>query len=172
MSFLVPSPPECHRVETQPGDTLVYLPDWWNPIDRIIARKTWMRCCHTEVYIGDGKTVAARLSGVRVYEVDWRGLAAVLEPVFSFHQDVALSWFYSQANGQGYDFWGLFDFFQTHRIFASDRRMWCSECSTRFYRAGGGTPFNPECDADRISPAQFCQTSGFRFRWRSPKMPV
>ena len=154
------------------GDALIYMPDLWNPVDWIIAHKTWMNTCHIEVYLGNDRTVAARLSGVAVYNLqkDWK-LGGVLMPVAAFDLNRAMSWFFSKANGQGYDLLGLFGFYQTH-FHGNPRRMFCSELATRFYRAGGFEPFNAECDADRISPAQFCQTNAFQFRWRSSKMPV
>lgn len=155
-----------------PGDALVYLPDWWNPVDLIICHKTWMNCCHVAVYVGGGNIVQAVLKGVNIYPVDLRGIAGILQPQGTMRLDTAMSWFYSKAKGQGYDLLGLFNFYRRMRKTADMRRMWCSEFATRFYRAGGHQPFNPECDADMISPAQFCQTSAFNFRWRSPKMPV
>ena len=155
-----------------PGDALIYQSSPLNPIDFIISRKTWMNAVHVEIYIGEGRTVAARFSGVKVYDLrnDWK-LGGVLFPVPDFDLSRALAWFYAKANGQGYDVMGLSGFYQTH-FHSNPRRMFCSEFATRFYRSGGHQPFNEECDADRISPAQFCQTSGMRFRWRSPKMPV
>ena len=47
----------------QPGDAIVYLPDWWNPVDLIIAHKTWMNNCHVACYIGQDKVVQAILNG-------------------------------------------------------------------------------------------------------------
>jgi hypothetical protein len=116
--------------------------------------------------------VQSVFKGVNIYPLDLQGLAAVLEPTTSFDLGAAMSWFYAKAHGQGYDLLGLFNFYRRLKKTENLRRMWCSEFATRWYRAGGFQPFNSECDADMISPAQFCQTSGMRFKWRSPKMPV
>lgn len=155
-----------------PGDCIVDMPDWWNPIDDIISLKTWTKCCHTRVYVGGDKVVQAILKGVNIYPFEVNGIGGVLEPTFPFDLPAALGWFYSRAQGQKYDVWSLFKFYSWGRSQSNPKAMICSEFATRFYRAGGGVPFNPDADADMISPAQFCQTSAFRFKWRSDKMPV
>jgi hypothetical protein len=156
----------------RPGDCIVDMPDMWNPIDLAISAKTWTKCCHVRIYIGENRVVQCILKGVGVYPFEINGIGGVLEPNFPFDMARAISWFYSKANGQGYDIIGLFRFYGWGRRYADMHRMICSEFATRFYRAGGGTPFNPEDDADMIAPAQFCQTMGFTFKWRSPNMPV
>jgi hypothetical protein len=156
----------------RPGDAILDMPDWWNPIDDIISLKTWTKCCHVRVYVGGDQVVQAILKGVDIYNFDPRGIGGVLEPVFAFDLAAAMSWFYSKAQGQKYDVAALFRFFSWGRTKSNPDRMICSEFATRFYRAGTGIPFNPDADADMISPAQFTQTSGFRFKWRSDKMPV
>lgn len=116
--------------------------------------------------------VQAVLKGVDIYPLNLEGLAAVAEPMGAFDVAAAMSWFYSKAQGQKYDLLGLFNFYRRMQRVENMKRMWCSEFLTRWYRSGGFHPFNSECDADMISPAQFCQTSGMRFKWRSSKMPV
>jgi hypothetical protein len=156
----------------RPGDAIVDLPDWYNPIDRIICQKTWTNVCHVRIYTGNNKVVQAILKGVNIYDFDPSGIGAVLEPTFPFDLGASMAWFYSKAQGQKYDVWGLLKYFGTSRPNDNPDAMICSEFGTRFYRSGGGVPFNTEADADLISPAQFCQTSGFRFRWRHPNLQV
>ena len=156
----------------RPGHCIVDMPDWWNPVDLIISAKTWTKCCHTRVYVGGNQVVQAILKGVDIYPFEVNGIGGVLEPLFPFDLGAAMSWFYSKAKGQGYDVLSLFKFYGWGRNPSNQNRMICSEFATRFYRAGGGHPFNPADDADMIAPAQFCQTAGFRFVWQSPKMPV
>lgn len=156
----------------RPGDCIVDMPDWWNPIDDIISLKTWTKVCHVRIYVGDNQVVQCILKGVNIYPFEENGIGGVLEPLFPFDLAKAMVWFYSTAQGQKYDIPSLFKFYSLGRTKPNLKAMICSEFGTRFYREGGGVPFNPEADADYISPAQFCQTAAFRFKWQSDQMPV
>lgn len=144
------------------GDCLLYrgnsLFDW------LIYLKTWTFVCHVEVYQGGGLSVASRNGvGVNLYPLRTEGLAYVLRPkaVYGPFDNVAANaWFYTKAQGQGYDWKGLLCFTLAVKQ-GSPNKMFCSEFATRYYRAGRFNPFAPDYDADRISPGQFLQSPSF-----------
>lgn len=149
----------------RPGDCLLYSPGfsfigWW------IAIKTWTWVSHCEGYIGERLTIAARASGVRMYLLETKNLAYVLrpKPEHPFNYDAAMDWFFDKADGQGYDFFGLFCFYFA-KAQSSKTKQFCSELLTRWYREGGLHPFSPWCDADDVSPAQFFQSDEFDMVW-------
>lgn len=131
----------------------------------MITGKTWMNLSHVETYVGNGKSVAARFSGVDIYPLrEDECLCVLLEPSGPFDLDKAMRWFYSHAQGMKYDLWGMRIFYRCISK-TSPNRMWCSEFVTEFYHAGGFEPFNPLLAADRVAPAQFLQTNSFRLVW-------
>jgi len=147
------------RPELLAGDCLLYHGN--SLFDGIIYLKTWSSVCHVEVYRGEGISVAARNGvGVNYYPLRIKGLAHVLRPKESFDKAMANAWFYSSARGQGYDWMGLLVFYLAVKRGSKDK-MFCSEFATRYYRAGGFDPFNPDYDADRVAPAQFLQSPSF-----------
>ena len=114
-----------------------------------------------EVYIGDGKSLASRNGiGVACYNLRTEQLIAVLRPLGIMDLDAGRKWFYSSANGQGYDWKGLLCFTLAVKQ-GSPRKMFCSEIATRFDRACGMKPFNPNFDADKIAPGSFFMSPAF-----------
>jgi hypothetical protein len=100
--------------------------------------------------------------------METKKLAYVLrpKPEHPFNFDAAMAWFWDKANGQSYDFWGLFCFYLAAKQ-SSKTKQFCSELLTRWYRAGGFGPVSEWCDADDVSPAQFLQSTGYDLVWRA-----
>ena len=150
----------------KPGDVLLYGPS--NLYGWIISIKTWHSIAHVEVYIGNGKAVAARGEGVSVYAVRTDGLVEVRRPHFeqptsTFNVRLALDTFYRKYNGQKYDWLGLIRFAWRARVVPErfDNRQFCSELATRFLRDGWPATehdiFANE-DADAVAPFEFMLT--------------
>lgn len=146
------------------GDCLLYrrTPFTRSPVGWffgfVINRKTWSKFCHVEVYDGEGKSLASRDGkGVGRYPLRLSELAEVRRPsALNFSHEIGARWF-NKVEGQKYDWKGLLCFTLAVKQGALDR-MFCSEFATRFYRAAGLELFNPDDDADKISPAQLHQT--------------
>lgn len=139
----------------QPGDYLAYHGTGF--VAWVISVKTWHDVTHCEVYVGAGETVASRgpqdgVGGVGRYALRLDDLVHVLRPLMPFDLARALRWF-ETVNGEQYDLWGLLRFFSVGA--GRTDRMFCSEFATRFYRAGGVEPFQPDEDADAVAPCQF-----------------
>jgi hypothetical protein len=140
----------------QPGDCLLYAAT--GTFGRLISWITWHPVGHVEIYIGNGRSVAARNGiGVNQYPLRLADLIRVRRPAQPFHLPAALAWFLTQAKGQGYDWLGLLRFRTTGKVSTkldSPTKQFCSEFATRFYGQGGFYPFGEE-DADAIAPFQF-----------------
>jgi hypothetical protein len=139
----------------QPGDLLVFsrrgLFDW------IIKVKTWSQATHTELYIGNNKTLAARNGqGAAMYGLDLTGLYMVLRPQQPFDLVAATSTFYANWNRKPYGWLALFSFVL---IDLHDMGVFCSELSTLLYRAGKFEPFRKWIEADKVAPADYTYTA-------------
>lgn len=143
------------RSTLSPGDLLLY--DGGGFIGWAIRVKTWSPVNHVEVYIGDLRAVSARASGSRVFDLDTREPYAVWRPTEPVDITAAMAWFRDKAEGQRYDWFGLFRFFRLGK--QSTDHQFCSELATRFYRAGGFEPFAPGYDADAVAPGTFLAAS-------------
>lgn len=144
--------------ELQPGDLLCYPPT--GLIGHLIVFKTWSRppISHVEVYLGNGRSAAARGDGVNIYRLR-SDYSLVMRPRKAFNVGAAREWL-ETVRGQKYDYFGLFSVFIATRQGAQDK-MYCSELATRLYRAGGLEPFHEEFDADRAAPATFLASWAF-----------
>lgn len=121
--------------------------------DFIIKVKTFSQITHTEIYLGEGKTVASRNGkGCAVYPEDLSGLYMVLRPQQSFDLQKAMVEFYKTMNGRPYGWLSLLSFCL---IDVHDKGFFCSETSTLLFRAGGFECFKPWIRADRAAPADF-----------------
>lgn len=157
----------------RPGDAILYRPS--DLLGWIIAIKTWTRLSHVEIYCGEGKSLASRgnktvncsgeeVRGVSLYPLRLADLACVLRPNQPFVFEKGLNWFWSEADGQGYDVLGLLCFTLAVHQGAPDK-MFCSEFATRFFRQCDFKVFSESEDADHISPAQFVQTPALDRIW-------
>lgn len=148
------------RREVQPGDILIY----WNPslLGYAIAFKTWHKVSHVALYIGDDKSVEARLDGVNYYPTSYEGVIAVMRPTVTFNLGKALEWFEKGdllapegerviPRGQGYDWKGILGFLTQGP--GKYLAQFCSELLTRLFRWGGIDLF-PRADADKVAPFQ------------------
>lgn len=154
--------------ELQPGDNLIYrassLFGW------IIGIKCWHpSASHCEMYAGNGRTFAARASGVRCYEFELENLSYVLRPKYHFDFFKAEQWFYKSALNQKYDWLGVFTVFTTIRNHGDRNRQWCSELVTRLDRAAGLDPFSPFTDADTVAPFQLLTSPRLKLVWADEK---
>lgn len=161
-----PFPP----VELRFGDALLYYTKG-DLVDWLIRTKTGMFPAHIENYIGNNRSVASRNGiGVNTYALRQAGLVAVLrpkiQPMNHINQEIAMGWFFSKACGQKYDFKGLLAFWFA-KWKADPGRMFCSEFSTNWYRAGGFEPFSPDLDADHVAPGTFLVSGEFDHIWKN-----
>jgi len=146
--------------QLQRGDHLIYSPS--DLFGWLIAIKTWSLSSHIEIYIGEGRSVAARTAGVNVYPVRYENLTAILRPIQKPDLDAAMLWFYSHAKGQAYDYFGMLVFYLAAKQ-GDKSKMFCSEFATRFDRAAGLTPFHACFDADHIAPGNFFMSPAFEW---------
>jgi hypothetical protein len=162
-------PPVPTIEDLLPGDCLLYAPGRCSLFGWVIAFKTWHMISHCESYIGEGHSVASRDGiGVGTYPTRLSNLTMVLRPLpGTFSLPSALIW-YLTVKGQKYDFWGLLRFAWRSKVIADawDRRQFCSEFLTRWYRNGGLDPF-PDEDADAIAPFQLSCTPALRRWWKA-----
>jgi uncharacterized protein YycO len=126
--------------------------------------KTTAKVNHAEVYIGDSQVVAARMTGTRIYGFTDENLYAVWRPEGTLQLGPAMEWFWSNANGTRYDFWGLMRFYLIGR--PSDDTFICSELATAFLRAGGVDAFAPDYPASDIAPGAFLISPRGQVIWR------
>jgi len=137
--------------DLQKGDLLVFSRR--ELFDSIIKIKTWSQATHTEIYIGNGSTVASRNGiGCNIYTLDLNGIYCVLRPVQPFDLDKALLTFNTKYRGLPYGWKALFSFVL---IDLHDNGIFCSELSTLVYRAGGFEPFNANVKANTVAPADY-----------------
>lgn len=143
-----------------PGDHLLYGPS--NLIGRLICLKTWSPCCHIEIYIGAGKSVASRDGiGVGKYNLRLNQLVAVLRPKPPADMmATAMTWFDQTANGQKYDFLGLLCFFLAAKRGSPDR-MFCSEFATQWDWRAGIESISRKWSADKVAPGDFLMSPAF-----------
>ncbi len=158
------------------GDVLLYRPGnlrngvmgWFFGL--LITLKTWTRISHAEVYIGDNQAMASRDGkGVAKYPLRRDGLAYVLRPKAAPDMLQGFRWFYSNANGQKYDWMGILVFTLAVKQGAKDR-MYCSEFACRFYRDGFGVPlFADTWDSDRTPPSMLLSSLALSCIWHDGK---
>lgn len=149
-----------------PGDVLLY--GGGGPLYWAIRTKTWSDVGHVELYIGDDRTVTAKLrGGVDEYPFTTKNLRYVYRPLTAtWDREQAFTRFDAEMRGQKYDWKGLLASFYAVKQGRENNRAFCSEAVTRVLRWGGVEPFNPDFDADAVAPAQFKQTPMLRCVWR------
>lgn len=139
----------------QPGDCLLYKPSGF--FGKLIALKTWHSIAHTEVYHGDGMSVASRDGvGVGLYAFRVSGLAYVLRPIPKLDLKAADVWF-ETVKGQPYGWIDLANFLGWG---TDGKGMVCSPFATDYYRAAGVDPFNCE-PSIKIAPFEFLLSNCF-----------
>jgi hypothetical protein len=150
------------------GDCLLYFTN--DLFGWITAIKTWSKVSHVEVYRGEGMSVASRNGiGVNTYPLRTEGLVAVRRPIAKLNMDNAGRWFQVSARFQGYDWFGLLNFYIASKH-GSPKKMFCSEFATRYYRHGAVQPFDPDWDADRVPPSFFLVSPAFETIWSVPDL--
>lgn len=156
-----------------PGDTMLYYSKD-SLVDRIIAIKTWTYVSHIEIYVGyfehEGQlghwSVASRNGiGVGLYKTRWDDLVCVREPRPDGNLNAAMRWFWTKANGQGYDWKGLLCFSLAVKQGSHDK-MFCSEFATRWYRFFERPQFDNDWDADRTPPMFYLTGRQMRTKWQ------
>lgn len=152
----------------QPADILMYstggLVGGW------IKARTWSDFTHCELYIGNGKTAAARgpqdgKGGVQTYEFRDKDLVLVLRPNRPFDL-AAMVAFHERCIGQKYDTWGLVRVFYLGGD-GTDDRAYCSEHVARMCRTRNGGPglINECADCDDAAPAQLPLSPAVDWHW-------
>lgn len=140
----------------KPGDHLLYTPTKGSIFGALIAVKTWHGISHCELYVGKGKSAAARDGiGVGLFPLRTEQLAYVLRPQGELDWFAFWTWFRS-VNGQKYDWLGLLRFAWFKSIgTGNDGKQFCSEFLCRAGRKLGLKVFAATEDADAIAPASF-----------------
>ena len=134
----------------RPGDILLFDRDGF--FGRLIKFKRGERYTHIEVALSENETVASRDGqGVARYPIELRGVAAVYRTRKALDLDAGMKWF-ATVNGQGYDWLGLLAFGWAKFRGRNNNKMFCSEFVVRFIRNCGVELFNPDMDADALSP--------------------
>lgn len=155
----------------QPGDILLYtrtpfrvsVLGWFFGL--VINVKTWSRFSHVEIYDGEGESLASRDGkGVACYPLRLEQLACVRRPGPYYDSEAVRQWFDRKADGQKYDWLGLLCFTLAAKQ-GHPRKMFCSEFACRALRIGRIRLFNPDFDADKVSPAQLWQTPALETAW-------
>jgi cell wall-associated NlpC family hydrolase len=158
--------PLISEKDLQPGDVLLYKGTGF--FGWLTRTKTWSPVGHVEIYIGNGVTITASAQlGVAYHplRVPHSRLLYVRRPKTPFNLPAAILWFETSAKGQKYDTFGLFRAFFLRKAGAKDK-MWCSEVSDSFLRAGEVFLFDCQYAApETISPAQFLQTNDLHNIW-------
>lgn len=148
-----------------PGDLLLYRGgSIWS---KLIMLKTWSPVSHCEVYLGGGKSYAARDGvGVDFFPLRTDGLTHILRPIL--RQDDVFDFLAGKrwaetTRGQKYDWLGLLRFFTLGK--QSTAKQFCSEACLRFYRNCHWTPAHRDVDADLIAPGSFLSLPTFEHWW-------
>lgn len=130
--------------------------------------KTWSDTGHTEMYLGQGLSAAARAGGVDTYPFEPKDLVLVVRPNQPFDMAKMRAFHATCAGKQRYDWWGLVRVFLLNKKGAQDRAF-CSEHVARMARAENGGPemFNSRADCDEISPGQIPLSP--HYNWWTPE---
>jgi hypothetical protein len=147
-----------------PGDLLLYRSN--RVVGRVIQLKTSSKVTHCEIYVGHGRTIASRDGiGVDTFDFNPDKLAMILRPISPVDMAAMMHWHVTEAKGQGYDWVGLVLGFVARKWGRENKKMWCSEHTTRAYRRGGVKPFRDKVDADSIHPGDLFKSPAFRCIW-------
>jgi hypothetical protein len=145
------------------GDVLLY--HGTSLFNRITDLKTGGLVDHVEIYVGDGKTVAARPEGFNLYDFRPEGLAQVRRLTIPFDKDAADVWF-EHVRGVEYDTPGLLQFFN---IDESNNGFICSVGGAYYLRMGHALLFADDCDWNKLSPRDFQIVREAIAIWNRPK---
>lgn len=138
-----------------PGDVLLYRAK--GLYGRIIALKTWHPIAHTEVYVGNGQSVASRDGiGTGLYPLRQTELAMVCRPIPPIDLEAGMRWFESQPHRP----YGWMDLLQFIGFDIETFGVVCSPYSTLFVRSFMPDPFNGE-PAYKIAPFEFLLSNCF-----------
>jgi cell wall-associated NlpC family hydrolase len=158
--------PTISEADLQPGDVLLYTGTGF--FGWLTRTKTWSPVGHVEIYAGKGKTVTASVQfGVNFHPLrcPHKKLLYVRRPKTPFDLVAATEWFLNGPRGQDYDSFGLFRAFFLRKPGAKNK-MWCSEISDLYLRAGKVELFdNQHANPETIAPAQFLQTNDLTDIW-------
>lgn len=152
------------KSDLRPGDVLLYKPRGWFSWGSLICIKTFSTVSHSEIYIGEDKTIASRESdGVNTYYLMLERLKFIVRPPRQPNMEAMLKW-HTSVLGAGYDFWGLFAFYNLGH--GDTHRYICSEHTMLAMRAGGVEFFSWATDPQKVSPGMFLTSPvGIVFQW-------
>ncbi len=135
--------------ELQPGDILLYssgLLGW------LIRLRTWGEVSHVEVYAGEGRSMASRAHGPRLYPLNIMGLRRVMRPARAFNFAQGWNWFLSVADKLPYGYLDLLNFYGIH---ARTKGLICSQFADLFFWHCDLDLFSPRYSAGTICPRDF-----------------
>lgn len=152
----------CVERLAKPGD--IFLFDRQGFFNYAIKIKTWSPVSHSEIYIGNGKTIGSRNGiGVGTYDIKLDGLAYILRPINEPDMDTMLAWHNKQI-GQKYDWFGILRFFTLGK--PSLDKQFCSEHNARAYMTQNNVRlFSSKWDSDLISPGDFLKSPSLEMVW-------
>lgn len=153
------------NIPHQPGDCFVYKPT--SLLGKLIAIKTWSPYSHVEVITRPGESFGARTKGVSYNPIRFSGLRHVVRPNPEILRiEDGIKWFETFALGKEYDFLGLLRFFSLGK--GSEKRYFCSELATQFYRHAGFPFLFHTQPADQVPPGWFVTLpDDFKIIWSS-----
>lgn len=146
-----------------PGDLLLY--DRPSFLGTAIKFKTWSDVSHVELVVDTTKSISARQEGVNEFPIDLHGLRYVLRPTVPILLRDGLDWFYREAQGQKYDYIGLFAFFVAKLRGKENEAQFCSEICARILKKCNVHLLHPTKDADTYAPSTFKDSPLVDFAW-------
>lgn len=149
------------------GDLMLYAPK--DIPGYLIAIKTGRLKSHIELYIGGGRSIAARQEGVNVYPVriDAQLASVRRHPDWQKFDTNAAMRAVSPLLGQSYEIPALFAFFCPWHVAERTLRV-CSPVACLGLRGGGLECFNPDLPNSGVTPAAFFETGALQTIWRNP----
>jgi hypothetical protein len=142
-------------LDLRPGDILLY--DRPGIANAVIKLKRGEVYSHVALVGPSPQVMLEATQGKKCDERPLRtdGLAAIYRPAWSNAHLFKLGylWFLREARGQRYDWWSLLNFtFSNFMRDVDNKRMFCSEFVTRFFKKCGYPLFSNDADCDHISP--------------------
>ena len=135
--------------ELQPGDILLYGDH--TPLSWAIRFRTWADVSHVEVYVGNGRSIAARSDGFKKYPLRMSGLRRVIRPIVPFNFEKGMKWF-SFVQGTKY---GWLDLLRFYLVKIPTRGWICSQSADLFFRNCSLPLFNTHYPSGEVCPGDF-----------------
>jgi hypothetical protein len=135
--------------ELQPGDILLYGDS--SPLSWAIRFRTWSDVSHVEVYVGDGRSIAARSDGFKKYPLRLDGLRRVIRPAIPFNFKSGMEWF-AAVDGTKY---GWADLLRFYLVDVPTKGLICSQAADLFFRNCTLPLFNTNYPEGAVCPGDY-----------------